>query len=152
MQISDPEKRLLKEIQRDAGLSLAELSERVGMAQSTIWRKLQEFEAAGVLCRKVSLLDPARVDAKLCVFASISLADHSEEAVAAFAGLVRSHPEIMECHALSGSADYILKIRTRDVETYEAFMTHHLLRNPHVQSVHSSFALKELKYTTELPL
>jgi len=152
MEISAQEGRLLREIQQDASASLAELSERVGMAQSTVWRKLQEFEAAGVIKRRVALLNPPSVGANLCVFASISLADHSEEAVAGFSRMVGTHPEILEAHALSGTYDYILKIRVADVEAYEAFMTHNLLRNPHVQSVVSSFALKELKYTTELPL
>lgn len=152
MKFSDPEKALLREIQKDASASLADLATRVGMAQSTLWRKLNEFEAAGILRRRVALLDPAKLQAKLCVFASVSLNDHSEEAVSDFASVVRAHPEIMECHAVSGTSDYILKIRVRDVEAYEHFMTQTLLRNRHVHSVVSSFALKELKYTTELPV
>lgn len=152
MELSDPEKALLREIQKDASASLADLSARVGMAQSTLWRKLNDFEAAGLLRRRVALLDPTQLQAKLVVFASISLGDHSEAAVADFAAVVRAHPEIMECHAVSGRSDYILKIRVRDVEAYEHFMTQTLLRNPHVHSVVSSFGLKELKYTTELPI
>lgn len=152
MELSDPEIAILREIQRDASASLADIAGRTGMAQSTVWRKLQELEAAGVIKGRVALLSPAKTGAKLCVFASVSLSDHSEEALADFARVVRSHPEIMECHALSGTSDYILKVRVSDVEAYERFMTHNLLRNAHVRSVVSSFALKELKYTTELPL
>jgi Lrp/AsnC family transcriptional regulator len=152
MKFSDQERALLREIQRDAAASLAELGERTGMAQSTVWRKLQEFEAVGILKGRVALLDPAKVGAGLCVFASVSLHDHAEEAVNAFARVVRDAPEILECYAVSGTADYILKIRVADVEAYEHFMTHRLLRNPHVRSVVSSFGLKEIKYATALPL
>lgn len=152
LKLSDQDRALLREIQRDASLSLAELGTRVGMAQSTVWRKLQEFEGAGLIRGRVTLLDPARAGASLCVFASVSLEDHSEEAVAEFSRIVSTHPEILECHAVSGLADYIVKIRVRDVEAYERFMTTALLRNPHVRSVTSSFSLREIKYATALPL
>lgn len=122
------------------------------MAQSTVWRKLQELEAAGVIRGRVALLDPGKVGCKLTVLASITLSDHAEQTVNGFAGLIRGHPEIVECLATAGDADYQLKVRVRDVEAYESFMTHTLLRSPFVRSVHSSFVLKELKSTTELPL
>ncbi|MEO0692981.1 MAG: Lrp/AsnC family transcriptional regulator [Pseudomonadota bacterium] len=150
--LSDQDCILLREIQHDASLSLAELGARVGMAQSTVWRKLQEFEGSGLIRGRVTLLDPAKAGAKLCVFASVSLEDHSEDAVAEFSRIVSTHPEILECHAVSGLADYIVKIRVSDVEAYERFMTTALLRNPHVRSVTSSFSLREIKYATALPL
>lgn len=143
---------MLSVLQQDASLSLARLAEATGMAQSTVWRRLQELEKSGVLRARVALLDPAKVDAKLCVFASISLEDHSEDAITGFTRLIDSHPEILECHKVSGASDYILKVRCADVEAYEAFMTHALLRSPYVRSVQSSFVLKEVKSTTALPL
>ena len=152
MEFSAPETSLLREIQRDADRSLAELSDAVGMAQSTVWRKLQEFEAAGVIRRRVALLDPGALGCKLEVLASIRLEDHSEEAVGGFSRLISTLPEVMECHAVSGDADYILKVRVADVEAYERFMTVRLLRSPFVSSVQSSFVLKEIKATTELPI
>jgi Lrp/AsnC family transcriptional regulator len=152
MKISDQERVLLQELQRDAAASLGDLAVRTGMATSTVWRKVQEFENTGLLRGRVALLDPARADLRLCIFASVRLSDHSEAAISGFASIIRAHPEIMEAHALSGTADYILKIRCKDVEAYEAFMSHNLLRSGHVKSVVSSFSLKELKYTTALPL
>lgn len=152
MEFSDQERQVLREIQADASLSLADLSARTGMAQSTLWRKLQELEGAGVIRGRVALLDPAKVGAKLCVLAQISLADHSEASVAGFTALVRRLPEVLECHSVSGQADYMLKVRVKDVEAYEAFMSHNLLRSPFVRAVVSSFVLKEIKSTTALPL
>ena len=152
MKFSDQDLRLIREIQQDASLSLGELAERTGMAQSTVWRRLQDFGASGLIRKRVALLDPAKAGCKLCVLASVSLRDHTEEAVSAFASLVGRHPEIMECHAVSGAADYIMKVRVEDVEAYERFMTHNLLRSPYVRSVVSSFSLKEIKCSTELPV
>ena len=100
----------------------------------------------------MALVDPAKVGAKLCVLAMVTLEDHSEEAVEAFTRLVSTHPEIQECHKVSGLADYMLKIRAADVEAYEAFQTRFLLRSPWVRSVQSSFVLKEVKATTEVPV
>ena len=142
----------MRELQRDTSQSLAVLAERCGMAQSTLWRKVQELEAAGVIVRRVALLDPGKIGCKLMVLAAITLRDHAEETVAGFARLIEGHPEIIECLATSGTADYSLKIRVADVEAYERFMTHTLLRSAFVREVHSSFVLKELKSTTELPL
>lgn len=152
MEFSDHEKAILREMQADASRPLAELSARTGIAPSTLWRKVNELEAAGVIRARVALLDPAKVGAKLCVLAQISLADHSEASVAGFTALVRRLPEVLECHSLSGQADYMLKVRVRDVEAYESFMSYNLLRSPFVRAVVSSFVLKEIKATTALPL
>lgn len=146
------QRKLLQLVQADSGLSLAELSEKAGVSQSSAWRKLQDLEADGVIRKRVTLLDPAKLDLKLCVIAHVTLEDHHEEAVASLATVVRERPEIMECYALSGTFDYMLKIRTRDVESYEAFMTRYIMRNPHVRTVVSSFVLRELKFSTELPI
>jgi Lrp/AsnC family transcriptional regulator len=146
------DRKLLQLVQGDASLSLAELAERAGMSQSSAWRKIQEMEADGVIRKRVTLLDPRKLDLKLCVIAHVTLDDHHEEAVASFAAVVAERPEIMECYALSGTFDYMLKIRATDVESYDAFMTRYLMRNPHVRTVVSSFVLRELKFSTELPI
>ena len=151
-EIVKPHRELLRLIQADASLSLAELAEKAGMSQSSAWRKLQELDADGTIRRRVTLLDPGKLDLRLCVIAHVTLEDHHEEAVASFAAVVEERPEIMECYALSGAFDYMLKIRASDVESYEAFMTRHLMRNPHVRTVVSSFVLRELKFSTELPI
>lgn len=149
---AQPLRRLLRLIQADSGRSLAELAEEAGMSQSSAWRRLQELEAEGVIRKRVALLDPAKLDLKLCIVAHVTLEDHHDEAIESFSAVVRDRPEIMECYALSGTFDYMLKIRAADVESYEAFMTRHLMHNPHVRTVVSSFVLRELKSTTELPV
>ena len=151
-QLDGKDRALLREIQGDATLSLQSLAERLAMSQSTVWRKLQDFDAAGVVTGRVALVAPAAVDLKVCVIANITLTNHSEEATATFQRLVDERPEIMECHAISGAYDYMLKVRVRDVEAYEAFLSRWLLPNPFVASVSSGFTLRELKHSTALPL
>ena len=152
MKLSGSDRSILREIQRDASLSLAELSDRLAMAQSTLWRRMNDLEKAGVIRGRVALVDPAMVGVKLCVLAQVTLEDHSEEAVQDFARLVEAHPEILECMKVSGVADYVLKIRAADVEAYEEFQSRFLLRSKWVRSVQSSFVLKEVKATTALPI
>ena len=146
------ERKLLQLVQADSSLSLSELADRAGMSQSSAWRKIQELEAEGIIRKRVTLLDAKKLDLKLCVIAHVTLEDHHEEAVASFARVMEERPEIMECYALSGTFDYMLKIRAKDVESYDAFMTRYLMRNPHVRTVVSSFVLRELKFSTELPI
>ena len=93
--------RLLRLLQQDGSLSLGELAERAGMSQSSAWRKVQDLEASGVIRKRVALLDPRKLDLKLCVIAHVTLDDHHEEAIEAFSAVVRNHPEIMECYAPS---------------------------------------------------
>ena len=152
MKISDQDRRILAALQKNASQSLGELSERLGMAQSTLWRRINDLEASGAIRKRVALVDPARVGARLCVLAQVSLEDHSEEAIREFTRMVSLAPQILECHKVSGAADYILKIRATDVEAYEEFQTRYLLRSPWVRSVQSSFVLKEIKSTTEVPV
>lgn len=113
---------------------------------------MQELEKSGVIKARVALLDARKVGCGLTVLAAVTLSDHAQSTVEGFARLISGHPEITECLATSGDADYHLKIRVADVEAYERFMTHTLLRSELVRGVHSSFVLKELKSTTELPL
>lgn len=152
MKLSDSERLILREIQRDASQPLTALATRCGLAQSTLWRKLQEFDKAGIVTARVALLDANKVGCGLTVLAAVTLKDHGQSTVDGFARLIRGHPEIAECLATSGDADYHLKIRVADVAAYEQFMTHVLLRSPLVQTVQSSFVLKELKATTEVPV
>ncbi|WP_420548919.1 Lrp/AsnC family transcriptional regulator [Curvivirga sp.] len=144
--------KLLREIQRDADISLQDLADRVGMSQSTVWRKMQDYEKSGLIKGKVALLDADQLGLKICVVANVSLTSHSEEAVDAFTNLVKDHPEIVECYSLSGAYDYMVKVYVEDIATYESFMSRYLLRNEYIASVTSGFVLKELKNTTELPI
>ena len=146
------ERKLLQLVQADSSLSLAELAERAGMSQSSAWRKIQDLESGGVIRKRVTLLDPRKLDLKLCVIAHVTLEDHHEEAVASFASVVLERPEIMECHSMSGEWDYLMRIVVADVADYERFLSHELLNHPNVATSTSHFALSRVKYTTAVPI
>ncbi|MFQ6547465.1 Lrp/AsnC family transcriptional regulator [Aestuariibius sp. 2305UL40-4] len=152
MKLSDLERRILRELQRDASRPVGELAEAVGAAQSTVWRRIAELDKAGLITARVALLDPRKAGVPLCVFATVKLADHSEASLDGFGRVIRTSPEILEAHAITGTGDYLLKIRCKDVEAYQDFMSRSLLAAPFVRSVTSSLSLKELKSTTELPI
>lgn len=152
MDYSDQERRILRALQKDAAASMADLAEAVGLGVSTVWRRVQELQKCGVIRARVALLEPKKLDLGLCVFAQVALTDHAPDSIEAFASMIESEPQILEAHSLSGADDYLLKIRCKDVEAYEEFLSKRLLRQPMVRSVTSTFSLRTMKDTIELPI
>ncbi len=144
--------RILDVLQGHGDLSAADVAERVGMTASTCWRRISRLQEAGVLRRRVALLDREKVGLNVMVFSHVKLAGHGRDALLRFEQAVREHPEILECYTLMGETDFLLRIVCRDIKAYEAFFLDHLSRFPGVQSVNSSIALAVIKETTALPL
>ncbi|MEO1314418.1 MAG: Lrp/AsnC family transcriptional regulator [Pseudomonadota bacterium] len=143
---------LLTHLQRDATLSHQTLAELTGMSTTTVWRRIQSLEASGILTARVALVDPEKAGLGTAVLTDVSLVEHSPETRAAFERIVRTRAEIQECYAVSGSHDYQLLIRVRDIAAYERFLMEALLGHPAVASANTSFVLRQLKFTTALPL
>lgn len=143
---------ILRHLQADGLATLDRLAEATAMSAASVWRRVRALEDAGVIAARVALVDPARAGLALCAFADVSLKDHSPPSREAFEAFVQGAPEIMECHATSGGRDYVLKIRVSDMAEYEAFLMGRLLAHPSVASASSAFALRDVKYTTALPL
>lgn len=143
---------ILRHLQVDGLATLDRLAEATAMSAASVWRRVRSLEDAGVIAARVALVDPMRAGLGLCAFADVSLKDHSPPSREAFEAFVQSAAEIMECHATSGGRDYMLKIRVGDMAEYEAFLMGRLLAHPSVASASSGFALRDVKYTTALPL
>jgi len=143
---------VLRHLQKDGLATLDALASATAMSSASVWRRIRSLEDAGVIAGRVALVDPARAGLALCVFADVSLKDHSPEQRRDFETFVQNAPEIMECHATSGGRDYLLKVRVADMSEYEAFLMERLLAHPSVASANSGFALRDVKYTTALPL
>ncbi len=150
--LDETDLRILALVQEDARLTQAELGKRLALSQTSCWRRVRQLEENGVISRRVALVDPRAVGLTVSVIASVSLAEHSDESRASFETLVAARPEIVECYSMTGDRDYMLRVVVRDVEAYDHFLTTHLLHHPAVASASSSFALKQIKYTTALPL
>lgn len=150
--IEETDRHILEILQADASIPLATLAERVGLSLSPCWRRVKRLREEGVIVGQVTLLDPKAVGLTVTVMATVTLESHAEENVTAFEDAVRTAPEVMECYAVTGERDYLLRIVVTDIEAYEQFLTARLLHLPMVRSVNSRFALRKVKYSTVLPL
>ncbi|MEJ2630112.1 MAG: Lrp/AsnC family transcriptional regulator [Acidihalobacter sp.] len=147
------DRRILEELQRDGGLSNQELAERVGLSASPCSRRVRALEEAGIILRRVTLLDQRKLGLTLTVVVHISMDRHTPERFAAFEEKVRSYPEVQECYIITGQeADYQLKVVVPDMDHYQEFLLNRLTRIEGVTGVHSSFVLRRVMDGTELPL
>ena len=110
------------------------------------------IERTGVISRYVTLVDPAALGLPVGVFIQVSLEKQVESALEIFENAILQRPEVMECYLMTGDADYMLRVVVADLEAYERFLMDHLTRVPAVANIRSSFALKQVKYRTVLPV
>jgi Lrp/AsnC family transcriptional regulator len=144
--------KILDTLQRVPGISNADLGQKVGLSNVPCWRRLKRLEEAGAILERAVILDPKIMGLGVSVFAEVRLRQHDEDTLESFENEVRNRPEIVECFSMSGQQDYILRILVRDVEQYEVLLKKVLLHLPAVASINSSFALKKIKLTTQIPL
>jgi DNA-binding Lrp family transcriptional regulator len=143
---------ILRLMQEDARLTNVELAKAVGLSPSPCLNRVRALEEAGYISRYVSLLDALRVGLKVSVFIHVTLERQIEPALEAFEKAIRERPEVMECYLMTGDADYLLRVVVPDIQALEEFILKFLTRLPGVGNIRSSFALKQVKYQTALPL
>lgn len=147
------DRRILDELQRDGGLSNQELADRVGLSPSPCSRRVKRLEDAGVIERRVTLLNRRRLGLSLTAIIQISMDRHTPERFEAFESKLRGYPEVQECYLITGQdADYLLKVVVPDMDHYQAFLLDKITRIEGVSGVHSSFVMRRVVDTTELPL
>lgn len=144
--------QILEALQVDARLSTQALAEKVGLSATPVWRRVKELEDRGVIRGQVVLVDREKIGLSICVLANVSLVRHSEGAVEQFERLVGTRREIIECHAITGEADYVIKVVAADMKAYDLFLQQHIFKLPGVSSVRSNVVLREVKYETALPV
>ncbi len=143
--------KILAVLQQDCTLPIAEIARRVGLSQTPCWTRLQRLDAAGVIERRVALVNPERVGLGLTVFVAVEAADHSPEWLARFADAVGAMPEIMEAHRMAGDIDYMLRVAVADMAAYDGFYKRLIAAVP-LKNVSSRFSMERVKSTTTLPL
>ncbi len=146
------DRKILALLQEDARLANVELADKVGLSPSPCLRRVRDLEAAGIIRRYVTLLNPAAIGLPVSVFVNVTLERQVEEALERFEAMILKRPEVMECYLMTGDADYLLRVVIADLSSYERFLIEHLTRVPGVASIKSSFALKQVKYRTALPV
>lgn len=153
MTVLDPyETKILRELQRDSTLTMADLAERVGLSASPCWRRIDRLEREGFIKRRVAIVDRQKVGLNAHVFAQVKLNAHGRANLDQFAEKIREFPEVLDCYVLLGSVDFMINIVAKDINAYERFFFEKLSQLPGVQEINSTVALSEIKSTTELPL
>ena len=145
------DRRILTELQRDGRLTMRELTARVGMSSSACWRRVKALEEDGVIDRYAVIVDPKKAGFSLSSMTLVSLARHEEKNVDNFIKEVGRHPEVLECFATSGEADFHLRVVVEDIDAYNKFLDDFIFKLPGVSQVHSNIVLKEIKADTALP-
>ena len=143
--------RILTEIQEDASLTNVALAERVGLSPSPCLARVRALEEAGVIARRVTLLDASKLGPSLSVFIQVTLEKQIEEMLESFEQSVKRFPEVMECYLMTGDLDYLLRVVVRDTIELQHFIIERLTKARGVANIRSSFALKQVKYKTALP-
>jgi Lrp/AsnC family transcriptional regulator len=145
------DRRILAALQDDATLSMNEIATRVGLSATPCWRRIQKLEEAGIIRKRVALLNGKAIAAGVSIFVSVRTNQHTDEWLKRFAEVVSAMPEVVEFYRLSGDVDYLLKVVVPDIAAYDVFYKK-LVSKIDLSDVSSSFAMEEIKYTTALPL
>lgn len=149
--LEEKDQRLLAELQRDSRLTMQDLADRVGMSTSACWRRVKALEASGVISRYAVVVDAKKAGFGLSSMVHVSLARHEQKNVDHFIREVSRHPEVLECFATSGEADFHLRVVVEDMDAYNVFLDNFVFRLPGVSQVRSNIVLKEIKTDTALP-
>ncbi len=144
--------RILRELQQDASLSNVELAQRVGLSPSPCLARVRALEKSGVIRQYVALADATRLGLGLNVFINISLRTQSKDALARFEQRIAEHDEVMECYLMTGDSDYLIRVVVADIAALERFILDQLTPIADIEKIRSSFALKQVRYKTALPL
>jgi Lrp/AsnC family transcriptional regulator len=146
------DRKILTVLQSEPEITVGALAERIGLSQTPCWRRLKVLEAQGYIARRAVILDAHRLGFLVDVFAQVRLSHHDGDTLDRFEEAVRDHPQVVACFSMSGESDYLMRILCRSIEDYDRFLKKTLLHMPGVASVNSSFSLKTVKLTTDVPI
>jgi Lrp/AsnC family leucine-responsive transcriptional regulator len=152
IELDATDRRILTVLQRDGRMTNADLAAEVGLSASACHRRVQRLEDAGVIRGYVALLDARKLERPTTVFVEITLAGQADELLEAFEREVRKIPDVLECHLMAGSADYLLKVVAQDTDDFARIHRQFLAKLPGVAQMHSSFSLRTVALTTALPV
>ena len=143
--------KILKQLQKNASLSIEEISERISLSRNACWRRIRRLEDDGIINKRVAIVNAEALDLGQMVIVLISTNSHDPKWLGLFRAAITEMPEIMGAHRMSGDLDYILRVRVRDVRAYDKFYQRLISKGP-ISNVSASFVMEDLKDSTELPL
>jgi len=149
--IDRADRKILAILQRDCTLPVADIARQVGLSTTPCWRRIQRLEKDGIIAARVALLDAKSVRAQVNAFVSIRTNQHNQDWLDRFAKIVEDFPEVTEFYRMAGDIDYLLRVVVPDIEHFDGFYKR-LIARIDLSDVSTSFAMEQIKYTTELPL
>ncbi|MCK6262710.1 Lrp/AsnC family transcriptional regulator [Vibrio sp. ZSDE26] len=152
MKVDDIDKRLLRQLQLDGTISLNDLAESVNLTSTPCWKRLKKLEEAGVIEKRVALLNPESLGLSFTAFVMVKTSDHSHEWYSHFVETASEFPEVMEFYRMAGEYDYMLKVLVKDMKCFDEFYKKLVNSVDGISNVTSTFAMEPLKYTTALPI
>ncbi len=150
-ELDGTDRKILAILQEDVSLPVAEVAARVNLSQTPCWRRIQRLETAGVIRKRVALLDPDRIGCGITVFVAVESGDHSQAWLEGFAAAVTAMPEVMEVHRMAGDIDYFLRVAVADMPSYDDFYRRLIAAVP-VKNITSRFSMERIKATTAYPI
>lgn len=152
MKLDRVEKSILDQLQRDGRSSNVELAEKVGLSESPCFRRVKKLEESGLIAGYKAVLDQRLLGLQVTAFVQVSLGGHNEQQQRDFLACVEAEEHIVECHAMSGSSDFLLKVLARSMDHFSDLSMQRILRYPGVQNIESNFSMQAIKTGAPLPL
>ena len=146
------ERKIIRELQRDANQTTAEIASKVGLSPSPCWRRIDRLEREGVIRGRVAIIDRRKIGLSAHIFAQVRLNAHGRSNLDEFSAAIQSFPEVLDAYVLMGQTDFMLRIVASDIDAYEKFFFEKLSKLRGIQEITSTVALSEIKSTLELPL
>lgn len=152
MKLDNTDLRILAMLQQQPDLTMEALGQLVGLSHTPCWRRVQRLEKNHILHRKAVMIDRQALKLDIIVYGHVKLQGHDGSKLDDFEAEIQAIPDVLECYSLAGDFDYLLKIVTQDIDRYERILKRRILQLPHVASISSHFALREVKATHMLPI
>ncbi|SEQ25123.1 transcriptional regulator, AsnC family [Amphritea atlantica] len=146
------DRHIMATLQEDGRISNQQLADKVGLSSAACWRRVKALDERGVLKKYTALVDPEALGYDLCVLIMVTLIRHQEDHAVEFHKAVQGYPEVLQCYAVTGDTDYVLRVIIQNMAAYDRFLNEKIFSLPGVSQVKSNFALREIKNETAIPI
>ncbi len=146
------DRHILAALQDDGRISNQQLADKVGLSSAACWRRVKVLDEKGILKKYTALVSPESLGYDLCVLIMVTLIRHRQDHAIEFQQAVQGYPEVLQCFAVTGDADYVLRVIIQDMAAYDCFLNDKIFNLPGVNQVKSNFALREIKNETAIPI
>ena len=144
--------KILDILQENSSITNAELAQKIGLAPASTFERVKKLEKSGIIKKNVALVDGEKIGKGTVVFVIINMAEHNVKSIKDFSAQVKQVPEVLECYRLAGERDYILKIVTHDIQSYESLAINKIAKIPGIARTNTYFVLSTLKQQTKIPI